>query len=141
MKNVLVINNPNAGRKKAAKYKKLVIQFLLRKNCSFKTIEIDKLTSTDFENFDTIFITIIYLYFANIPKGTGYEVPASDANMNAMFGIITLLIYLLLLLPINFYMKIKGKINIKIYIIVNILSTIFGIIVFCMFSDEAKMIF
>ena len=54
MKNVLVINNPNAGRKKAAKYKKLVIQFLLRKNCSFKTIEIDKLTSTDFENFDTI---------------------------------------------------------------------------------------
>lgn len=91
--------------------------------------------------FDTIFITIIYLYFANIPKGTGYEVPASDANMNAMFGIITLLIYLLLLLPINFYMKIKGKINIKIYIIVNILSTVLGIIVFCMFSDEAKMIF
>ena len=91
--------------------------------------------------FDTIFITIIYLYFANIPKGTGYEVPASDANMNAMFGIITLLIYLLLLLPINFYMKIKGKINIKIYIIVNILSTVLGIIEFCMFSDEAKMIF
>lgn len=91
--------------------------------------------------FDTIFLIIIYLFLANMPKGRAYEILSSDLDFNIMLGIIILLIYLLLLLPINFYMKIKGKINIKIYIIVSILSTVFGIIVFWMFSDEAKIIF
>lgn len=89
MKNVLVINNPNAGRKKAAKYKKLVIQFLLRKNCSFKTIEISKLTSTDFEEFDTIFaiggdgtVNKVIPYIVNTDKVLGI-IPCGTANLLA----------------------------------------------------------
>ncbi len=89
MKNVLVINNPNAGRKKAAIYKKLVIQFLLRKNCHFKTIEISKLTSTDFEDFDTI-ITIggdgtvnkVIPHIINTDKVLGI-IPCGTANLLA----------------------------------------------------------
>lgn len=89
MKNVLVINNPNAGRKKAAIYKKLVIQFLLRKNCHFKTIEISKLTSTDFEGFDTI-ITIggdgtvnkVIPHIINTDKVLGI-IPCGTANLLA----------------------------------------------------------
>lgn len=89
MKNVLVINNPNAGRKKAAKYKKLVIQFLLRKNCSFKTIEISKLTSTDFEEFDTFFaiggdgtVNKVIPYIVNTDKVLGI-IPCGTANLLA----------------------------------------------------------
>lgn len=89
MKNVLVINNPNAGRKKAAKYKKLVIQFLLRKNCSFKTIEISKLTSTDFEEFDTVFaiggdgtVNKVIPYIVNTDKVLGI-IPCGTANLLA----------------------------------------------------------
>ena len=89
MKNVLVINNPNAGRKKAAKYKKLLIQFLLRKNCSFKTIEISKLTSTDFEEFDTVFaiggdgtVNKVIPYIVNTDKVLGI-IPCGTANLLA----------------------------------------------------------
>lgn len=89
MKNVLVINNPNAGRKKAAKYKKLVIQFLLRKNCSIKTIEISKLTSTDFEDFDTVFaiggdgtVNKVIPYIVNTDKVLGI-IPCGTANLLA----------------------------------------------------------
>ena len=89
MKNVLVINNPNAGRKKAAKYKKLVIQFLLRKNCIFKTIEIKKLSSTDFENFDTVFaiggdgtVNKVIPYITNTDKVLGI-IPCGTANLLA----------------------------------------------------------
>lgn len=89
MKNVLVINNPNAGRRKAAKYKKLVIQFLLRKNCIFKTIEINKLSSTDFENFDTVFaiggdgtVNKVIPYITNTDKVLGI-IPCGTANLLA----------------------------------------------------------
>ena len=89
MKNVLVINNPNAGRKKTVKYKKLVIQFLLRKNCSFKTIEISKLTSTDFEDFDTVFaiggdgtVNKVIPYIVNTDKVLGI-IPCGTANLLA----------------------------------------------------------
>ena len=89
MKNVLVINNPNAGRKKAAKYKKLLIQFLLKKNCSFKTIEISKLTSTDFEEFDTVFaiggdgtVNKVIPYIVNTDKVLGI-IPCGTANLLA----------------------------------------------------------
>ena len=89
MKYVLVIYNPNAGRKKAAKYKKLVIQFLLRKNCSFKTIEISKLTSTDFEEFDTVFaiggdgtVNKVIPYIVNTDKVLGI-IPCGTANLLA----------------------------------------------------------
>lgn len=89
MKNVLVINNPNAGRRKAAKYKKLVIQFLIRRNCNFKTIEINKLTSSDFQNFDTVLaiggdgtINKLIPYIVNTDKVMGI-IPCGTANLLA----------------------------------------------------------
>lgn len=89
MKNVLVINNPNAGRKKSAIYKKLVIQFLLRRNCHFKTIEISKLTSTDFEAFDTIIaiggdgtVNKVIPHIINTDKVLGI-IPCGTANLLA----------------------------------------------------------
>ena len=89
MKNVLVINNPNAGRKKAAKYKKIVIQFLIRQNCHFKTTEINKLTSTDFDKIDTVFaiggdgtINKIIPYIVNTEKVLAI-IPCGTANLLA----------------------------------------------------------
>lgn len=89
MKNVLVIYNSNAGRRKSVKYKKLVIQFLLRKNCSFKIIEISKLSSIDFEKFDTIFaiggdgtINKVIPYIVSTDKVLGI-IPCGTANLLA----------------------------------------------------------
>ncbi len=89
MKNVLVINNPNAGRKKAAKYKKLVIQFLIRHNCYFKTIDINQLSNTAFEQFDTIIaiggdgtINKLIPYIVNTDKVLGI-IPCGTANLLA----------------------------------------------------------
>lgn len=90
---------------------------------------------------DTYVILILYGYFANMPKGSGYEVPESEADFNFMLGLITLVIYLILLVPINIYMKKKGKINSKIYKRVTIISTIIGIIIFWIFLDKSKKLF
>lgn len=90
---------------------------------------------------DTYFALILYGYFANMPKGRGYEVPKSEADLNAMIGIITLAIYLILLLPINLYMKKKGKISFKVYGKINIVATLLGIIIFWIFLDKSKKIF
>lgn len=87
MKNVLVINNPNAGRKKAAKYKKLVLQFLLRKNCKFKSIGIDELSNLDINIYDSVIaiggdgtINKIIPYIANTEKILGI-IPCGTANL------------------------------------------------------------
>ena len=90
---------------------------------------------------DTYVILLLYGYFANMPKGSGYEVPESEAGFNAILGLVTLTIYLLLLIPINIYMKKKGKINKKTYIIANIIATILGIIIFWVFLDKNKRLF
>lgn len=87
---------------------------------------------------DTYIILVLYGYFANMPKGSGYEVPESEAGFNAILGLVTLTIYLLLLIPINIYMKKKGRINKKIYVIANITATILGIIIFWVFLDKTK---
>ena len=76
---------------------------------------------------DTIFFLLFYMFFSNMPKGSGYEVPESEAGFNAMIGIFLLVVYLLLLLPINIYMKRKGKISTKIYLLMNIIATIIGL--------------
>ena len=89
-----------------------------------------------FGYIDTYFIILLYGYFANKPKGNGYEVPSSEAGFNAMLGTITLLVYFVLLLPINFYMKKKGKINTKTYIIINTIATLLGLIIFWVFLDK-----
>lgn len=90
---------------------------------------------------DTYVILLIYAYFANMPKGSGYEVPESEAGFNAMLGLVILTIYLLLLIPINIYMKKKGKINKKTYVTANIIATILGIIIFWIFLDKTKRLF
>lgn len=94
-----------------------------------------------FGYIDTIFAILLYGYFANMPKGSGYEVPKSEAGLNAMLGIITLIIYLILLLPINFYMKKKGGIKFKVYATINIIATLFGFIIFWIFLDKSKRLF
>lgn len=61
---------------------------------------------------DTIFFVLLYMFFS---------------NFNAMIGIFLFIIYVLLLLPINIYMKRKGKISTKVYILINIWATLVGL--------------
>ncbi len=56
MKNVIVISNFDAGRRKALKYKKEVQKFLLNNAESFKFISLDELSSQDMKKYDTILI-------------------------------------------------------------------------------------
>ena len=90
---------------------------------------------------DTYVILLLYGYFVNMPKGSGYGVPKSEAGFNAILGLVTLTIYLLLLIPINIYMKKKGKINKKTYVIANVIATILGIIIFWVFLDKTERLF
>lgn len=90
---------------------------------------------------DTFVFISLYGYFTNRPKGSGYEVPASEAGFNAMLGVITLIIYLVLLVPINIYMKKKSKVNLKVYLIVNSIATVLGIAIFGLFLDKSKKLF
>lgn len=90
---------------------------------------------------DTYVFLLLYGFFINRPNGSGYAVPESEERFNAILGLVTLTIYLLLLIPINIYMKKKGKINKKTYIIANIIATILGIIIFWVFLDKTKRLF
>ena len=87
MKNVLVLINHNAGRKRAIKYKKSLINFLFKKNIKFKFIEIDELNKIDTTCFDTIIVmggdgTInkVLPYLKNKTLGI---VPVGTANLLA----------------------------------------------------------
>ncbi len=76
---------------------------------------------------DTIFFILFYMFFSNHPKGSAYYVPESEEGFNTMIGIFLLIVYLLILLPINIYMKRKGKISTKVYIIMSVLATLVGL--------------
>lgn len=91
--------------------------------------------------FDTYFVLLLYGYFTNRPKGSGYEVPNSEAGFNIMLGILAILIYLALLIPFNIYMKKKGGISLKKYIFINGIATTIGIIVFWVFLDKSQILF
>lgn len=54
MKNVLIIYNTNAGRKKALKYKKKIIKFFLDRNCTFKFVDLDEYEETNISDYDTV---------------------------------------------------------------------------------------
>ena len=56
MENVLLVNNPNSGRRQALEYKKSVQKFLLGKNIKFKSIGIDEIEKTPFDEFDTVLV-------------------------------------------------------------------------------------
>ncbi len=90
---------------------------------------------------DTYVFLLLYGYFTNRPNGGGYEVPETELDFNVMLGIITLIIYLILLIPINIYMKKKAKVNTKIYVIINIVATILGIVIFWIFLDKNQKLF
>ncbi len=57
MKNVLVVSNYNAGRKKGIKFKKTIQKFLLKNSDKFKFITIDELNKDVIGDFDTIIAT------------------------------------------------------------------------------------
>ena len=90
---------------------------------------------------DTIVLLIIYGFFTNRPNGSGYDVPKTEFAFNVFIGIIILIIYLVLLIPINIYMKKKGKIDSKAYTIVSLIATVFGAIIFWIFLDKGQILF
>lgn len=90
---------------------------------------------------DTFIIIVLYGYFSNMPNESGYYVTESEVEFNAILGLVTLVIYLLLLIPINIYMKKKCKINKKTYITANIIATLLGLIIFWVFLDKNKRLF
>lgn len=85
---------------------------------------------------DVLFFSIIYLFLSNQPKGSSYEVPESDSGFNAMIGIIVLITYICLFVPLNIFMKKKSNINMKKYIIINGIATSIGIATYCIIWKE-----
>ena len=75
---------------------------------------------------DTIFWWFIYAFLSNQPKGSSYDVPESDAGFNMMLGIILLILYICVLIPINIFMKKKSNTSMKRYVIINGIATAFG---------------
>ena len=82
---------------------------------------------------DTIFFWLIYAFLSNQPKGSSYEVPESDASFNMMLGIILLVLYICVLIPLNIFMKKKSNISTKHYVIINGIATILGVAMYWIF--------
>ena len=82
---------------------------------------------------DTIFFGLIYAFLSNQPKGSSYEVPESDADFNMMLGIILLVIYICVLIPLNIFMKKKSNISTKHYVIINGIATVLGVAMYWIF--------
>ena len=89
MKCVLIVTNFNAGRKKAVKYKKRVIDFVLKYTKSFKFVDIDELKTTDVTPYDTILamggdgtVNKVIPYLTNTDKVLGI-IPCGTANLLA----------------------------------------------------------
>lgn len=89
MKCVLIVTNFNAGRKRAVKYKKKIIDFVLKYTKSFKLIQIDELASIEFSQYDTILVlggdgtvnkVIPYIVNTDIVLGI---IPCGTANLLA----------------------------------------------------------
>ena len=86
---VLIVTNFDAGRKKAVKYKKRVIDFVLKYTKSFKFVEIDEFREIDLTPYDTIFamggdgtVNKIVPYIINTDKVLGI-IPCGTANLLA----------------------------------------------------------
>ena len=86
---VLIVTNFNAGRKKAIKYKKKVIDFVLKYTKSFKFVDIDELKELDVTPFDTIIamggdgtVNKVLPYLVNTDKVLGI-IPCGTANLLA----------------------------------------------------------
>lgn len=83
-----------------------------------------------FGYYDILIFKVIYLYFSNTPKNLlgPNSMPELDFLFNMLIAICASLIYLTCLIPINKYMSDKGKINFKLFIEVNVIATLTGII-------------
>ena len=86
---VLIVTNFNAGRKKAIKYKKKVIDFVLKYTKSFKFVDIDEFKELDITPFDTIFamgrdgtVNKVLPFLVNTDKVLGI-IPCGTANLLA----------------------------------------------------------
>jgi len=90
---------------------------------------------------DTVFLLVTYAFLSNQPKGSSYEVPESDAGFNMILGIILLTLYIFLLIPLNIFMKKKSNTSMKYYVIINVIATILGVIIYWIFLDKTKIIF
>ena len=89
MKNVLIVTNFNAGRKKALKYKKQVIKFVLKHTNQFKFVDIDELRETDVNLYDVVLVmggdgTVnkVLPFMVNTDKTLGI-IPCGTANLLA----------------------------------------------------------
>ena len=89
MKNVLIIMNFNAGRRQGIKYKKDVLDFLIKRCQMFKFISIEEIESINVEDFDTIIamggdgtVNKILPYIVNTEKILGI-IPCGTANLLA----------------------------------------------------------
>lgn len=89
MKCVLIVTNFNAGRKRAVKYKKKIIDFVLKYTKSFKLIQIDELQNIEFSQYDTVLVlggdgtvnkVIPYIINTDIVLGI---IPCGTANLLA----------------------------------------------------------
>ena len=86
---VLIVTNFNAGRKKAIKFKKIVIDFVLKYTKSFKFVDIDEFKELDITPYDTIFamggdgtVNKVLPYIINTDKILGI-IPCGTANLLA----------------------------------------------------------
>lgn len=86
---VLIVTNFNAGRKKALKYKKRVIDFVLKYTKSFKFVDIDEFKELDKTPYDTILamggdgtVNKVVPYVVNTDKVLGI-IPCGTANLLA----------------------------------------------------------
>ena len=89
MNRVLVLTNFNAGRKRAIKYKKAVLEFVLKHTKQIKFIDVDELKTTDVSDYDTILVmggdgTVnkVLPYLINTDKVLGI-IPTGTANLLA----------------------------------------------------------
>lgn len=76
---------------------------------------------------DTVYFLLIYAFLNNRPKGTGYLIAESEANLNIFIGVIMIISYLLILVPLNYLFFRKARISKKSYGIICVTTTIVGI--------------
>ena len=101
---VLIVTNFNAGRKKAIKYKKGVIDFVLKYTKSFKFVDIDEFKETDLTPYDTI--------LAMGGDGTANKVAQFITNTDKVLGIIPCGTANLLAAKLGLSSKLKKTLNI-----------------------------
>ena len=80
-----------------------------------------------------ISLVLLYAFFSGHPKGNAYYISEEEASFNVMIGIVLLIIYLLLLIPINIFFYRNRKVSSKVHIIINILATIIGVVIYWIF--------